>query len=393
MPIHIKRAYLREIRIRYANSTKKEKGKILDEYCKVCNYTRKHAIRILNCTENPRTHRPGPKSKYNLPEVMKALKELWVMMDQVCSKKMQLALPLWLPYYQTPDFVKDLLLKMSAATIDRLLKPVREPLRKGLSGTKASLIKSRIPLKLLEGDVKIPGYIEADTVAHCGHALAGEFVSSLTMTDLYSGWTENRALWTKASEGVVEQVKDVEERLPFDIIGFASDNGTEFLNDNLLKYLTDRVAPINMVRRRPYKKNDNAHVEQKNWTHVRKLFGYDRFDDQILVSMMNEIYRAYWNPLQNYFIPNMKLVSKERIGGKIKKKYDVPKTPAQRLLNCDYVSSAQKATLRETFESKNPIYLKKKLDEKLKVFFDLVDEHKRIKRLTAESDPLPLSGI
>ena len=200
MPIHIKRAVLREIRIRYANSTKKEKGKILDEYCKVCSYTRKHAIRVLNAKIHPRTHRPGPQSKYNQPEVVKALKELWVMMDQVCSKKLKLALPLWLPHYPVQDFVKELLLKISPSTIDRILKPTREPLRKGLSTTRANLIKSRIPLKLLEGDVTIPGYVEADTVAHCGNSIAGEYANSLTVTDLCSGWTENRAAWTKAAE-------------------------------------------------------------------------------------------------------------------------------------------------------------------------------------------------
>jgi hypothetical protein len=316
-----------------------------------------------------------------------------MMMDQVCSKKLKLALPLWLPHYPVQNFVKELLLKISPSTIDRILKPTREPLRKGLSTTRASLIKSRIPLKLLEGDVTIPGYVEADTVAHCGNSIAGEYANSLTVTDLCSGWTENRAAWTKAAEGITEQFKDIEDRLPFDLIGVATDNGTEFLNDTLYNYMKLREAPINMVRRRPYKKNDNAHVEQKNWTHVRRLYGYDRFENEELIPLMNEIYRAYWNPLQNYFIPNMKLVSKERIGGRIKKKYDVPKTPAQRLLLNEYISTAQKAKIRETFESKNPIYLKKEMDKKLKIFFDKVDEYKRLKRITAESDPLPLSGI
>lgn len=393
MPIQIKRAYLREIRIRYANSTKKEKGKILDEYCKVCRYTRKHAIRVLNAKVNPRTHRPGPESKYGHPEVVKALKNLWLMMDQICSKKMKLAIPLWLPYSPVQGFVKELLVSISPSTIDRILKPTREPLRKGLSTTRASLIKSRIPLKLLEGDVKIPGYVEADTVAHCGNSIAGEYANSLTVTDLCSGWTENRAAWTKAAEGITEQFKDIEERLPFDLIGVATDNGTEFLNDTLYNYMKLREAPINMVRRRPYKKNDNAHVEQKNWTHVRRLFGYDRYEHAELIPLMNEIYRAYWNPLQNYFIPNMKLVSKERIGGRIKKKYDVPKTPAQRLLLNDYISTAQKANIRENFETKNPFYLKLEMDKKLKEFFDKVDEYKRLKRLTVESDTSLLSGI
>jgi hypothetical protein len=156
------------------------------------------------------------------------------------------------------------------------------------------------------------------------------------VSEICCGWTENRAAWTKGAEGIKEQFKDIEEHLPYDLIGVATDNGSEFLNDILYNYMKLRVAPINMVRRRPYKKNDNAHVEQKNWTHVRQLFGYDRYESEELIPLMNEIYSAYWNPIQNYFIPNMKLISKERIGGRVKKKYDVPKTPAQRLLLSDY---------------------------------------------------------
>jgi hypothetical protein len=222
----------------------------------------------------------------------------------------------------------------------------------------------------------MPGYMEADTVAHCGSSLAGEFGNSLTMTDLCSGWTENRATWTKLAEKIVPQFKDIEDRLPFTLIGLATDNGSEFLNDKVLEYLKNRQAPVNMVRRRPYKKNDNAHVEQKNWTHVRQLFGYDRIEDPILIPLMNEIYRAYWNPLQNFFTPVLKLKTKERIGGHIKKIYDEPKSPYRRLLDSPYVPEDEKAKLKDAFSLKNPIYLKKELDKKLKDFFKLADEIK-----------------
>jgi len=382
MPIGFKRAYLEEIRFRYKNSTKKLKGAILDEFCRVCGLTRKHGIRILNGSINPRLKRPGPRSKYQREDVVKSLKELWSLMGQMCSKKMVVAFVDWLPFYEAKDEVKQLLMAMSASTIDRLLRSHRSPLQRGLSSTRPSLIKNRIPLKLLEGEVVMPGFMEADTVAHCGNSLSGEFGNSLTMTDLCSGWTENRALWTKAAEKVVAQVKDIEARLPFTLVGIATDNGTEFLNENLLSYLTDRQAPVNMVRRRPYKKNDNAHVEQKNWTHVRQLFGYDRVDDPILIPMMNEIYRAYWNPLQNFFTPVLKLKSKERIGGRIKKIYDEPKSPFKRLLESTYVPEQEKAKLKDAFCTKNPIYLKKEMDKKLKQFFELVDEIKRRNRAT-----------
>lgn len=382
MPIEFKRAYLEEIRSRYRNSTKKQKGKILDEFCEVCGYTRKHAVKILKGTLNPRVKRPGPKSKYQREDILKALKELWQLMNQMCSKKMVVAFVDWLPFYEAKDEVKLLLMQMSASTIDRLLRVHRSPLQRGISSTKPSLIKNRIPLKLLDGEVRIPGYLEADTVAHCGNSLAGEFGNTLTVTDLYSGWTENRALWTKTTAKMVPQLKDVEDRLPFSIVGLATDNGVEFLNEEVIKYLRNREAPVNMVRRRPYKKNDNAHVEQKNWTHVRQLFGYDRVDDPVLIPLMNEIYRAYWNPLQNFFTPVLKLKSKERIGGRVKKIYDAPKTPCRRLLESSLIDRDQKAKLKDAHALKNPIYLKKEMDKKLKEFFRLVDEIKIRNRST-----------
>ncbi len=380
MPIELRRAYLIEIRLRYQKSTKKKKGLILDEFCEVSKLSRKHAIKILNGKLNPRIKKPGPKSKYQRDDVIFALKELWELMNKMCSKKMRVAFMDWLPYYKASEGVKVLLLSMSPSTIDRLLKPYRSPLKKGLSSTKANAIKNRIPLKLLDGDITIPGYIEGDTVAHCGNSLSGEFANTLTLTDLASGWTENRVLWTKIALQVMAKLKEVESRLPFPIIGFASDNGTEFLNEELEDYFKNRAAPVNMVRRRPYKKNDNAHVEQKNWTHVRQLFGYDRIEDVELIPLMNEIYQAYWNPLQNFFTPVLKLSSKERIGGRVKKKYDEPKTPYKRLIESTYVELESKEKLRNQFYTKNPIFLKKQLDDKLNEFFKRLDELKIKKR-------------
>lgn len=344
--------------------------------------TRKHAIKILNGSLNPRVKRPGPKSKYQREDILKALKELWQLMNQMCSKKMVVAFIDWLPFYEAKDDVKTLLLTMSASTVDRLLRVHRSPLQRGLSATRPSLIKNRIPLKLLDGEITMPGYMEADTVAHCGNSLGGDFGNSLTMTDLCSGWTDNRAIWTKTAERMVPQMKDVEDKLPFTLIGVATDNGTEFFNEKVLEYYQKRPVPVNMVRRRPYKKNDNAHVEQKNWTHVRQLFGYDRIEDPSLIPLMNEIYRAYWNPLQNFFTPVLKLKSKERIGGRVKKVYDEPKTPYKRLLENTYVPEREKAKLKDAYSMKNPIYLKKEMDKKLKEFFRLVDEIKIKNRST-----------
>ena len=376
MPIELHRAYLDEIKERYRNGAKKQKTKILDEFCAVCGYERKYATRILNGSRQSRRRRPGPQSRYL--EALPALRELWDLMGQICSKKMRAAMPLWLPFYGASDRINKILLAISPSTIDRLLRAHRAPLRKGMSSTRpSSWVKSKIPLKLLDGEAKVPGYMEVDTVVHCGNSMAGEYANSLTMTDLYSGWTELRASWTKESSRIVEQARKAEERLPFDLVGVASDNGTEFLNSEFYAWLRDRDAPINFVRRRPYKKNDNAHVEQKNWTHVRQLFGYERFDSPELAPVMNEIYQAYWCPLWNLFTPVMKLKAKERVGGSVKKHYDDPKTPAQRLLECPLVPRESKAKIMAMMAGKNPIDLKRRLDAKLKEFFRLVDERKR----------------
>lgn len=380
MPIELKRSYLNEIRLRYQNHTKKrEKSLILNEFCNVCRYSRKYAIRILNGQVQPRINKPGPKRKYDEAFIIH-LVALWEATRRVCSKKLKHAIPLWLPFYKGSSAeINVLLLEVSPSTIDRLLKPYREGKRKGISATSPSLIKNKIPLKLLDEEIKYPGFIEADTVAHCGESLAGEFAWTLTMTDLFSGWTENRALWRKTSESVVKQVGRIEKRLPFDLTGFACDNGTEFLNTDLHNYLVkNRKIPLNFVRRRPYKKNDNAHVEQKNFTHVRQLLGYDRIDEEHLVGLMNEIYQVYFNPLQNYFIPSMKLIKKERHGSKVKKIYDEPKTPYQRLMDSGYVPKLKKKKLKEQYHQKNPFFLRRELDKKLKELFDYIDKKKNL---------------
>lgn len=382
MTIEIKRAYLDEIRWRYQKGTKSEKSKILDEFCLVCKYDRKHAIKILNGDIQVRTKRPGPKSKYEDNDFLQSLVELWVKMNKMCSKKMVAAFPKWLPHYETSIKIRGLLETISPSTIDRILRPVKKPIMKGLSTTRPSLVKSRIPIKLIDGEIKIPGYMEADTVSHCGSNASGEFISSLTMTDLESGWTDNRAIWTKTAVNTKDKIEEIEKNLPFTLVGFASDNGTEFINEELYNYLKDREAPVNMVKRRPYKKNDSAHVEQKNWTHVRELFGYQRYENKELVALMNEIYKAYWNPLQNYFTPVLKLKEKIRIGGKIKKKYDIPLTPCDRLLNSNYLPKKEKENLDREFKAKNPFTLKKLMDEKLKEFFKLADELEKKSLLT-----------
>lgn len=267
MSTEVKRQYLEKIRLRYLKASKRQKTLILDEFCEVCEISRKHAIKLLCEVKTERATRPGPKVTYD-DNIKNHIVILWRAMNRMCSKKMVAAIPLWLEFYFgiTPEETR-LLKQISSSSIDRILRSHREELKRGRSSTEPSLIKNKIPLKLIDEMIAGPGFIEADTVAHCGTSLAGEFINTLTMTDLYSGWTENRAVWKKESKTVLEAISSIENALPFEVLGFASDNGNEFLNHDLHSYFFNRKNRVEFVRRRPYKKNDNAHVEQKNWTH------------------------------------------------------------------------------------------------------------------------------
>jgi hypothetical protein len=364
--------YLRKIRSRYKAAGKKEKSKILDEFCEVCGYSRKYAIRLLNRKCYRTRKKPGPKPTYG-KEVVRALIYFWKETDQMCSKRLKAALPLWMPYYEEryplkPEIRKKLL-KLSPATMDRLLIPTRRKFRgKGISGTKpGSIIKTQIPIQTSNWDISKPGFLEADTVAHCGGSLSGNFVWSLTLTDICTGWTENRAVWNKGARGVLEKISDIENALPFPILGFDCDNGSEFLNHHLIRYfLTDRENSVQFTRSRPNHRNDNAHVEQKNWSHVRELFGYERFDREELVPAMNDMYSKELSQLRNFFYPSLKLKRKVRINSRIKRYYGAPETPFQRVMKSPHVSEEEKHQLQRTFDQLKPFVLKRRIDRKLK---------------------------
>lgn len=381
--IEARKAYLKAVKERYKNSSKKEKTQILNELCLVCEYSRKHAIKELNTINRTnifKFKRPVGAPKSYSKDVTKRLIEIWKIINYPCSVHLKQALTLWLPYdLDTSEEIKAKLLLMSESTIERHLKEIKKKRPKGKSTTKGSNFKSQIPLKLCkDDDRKTIGYFEVDTVAHCGDSLSGSFAWSLTMTDLHTGWTENRATLTKNSGEITNAIRDIEKKLPFHMVGFSSDNGTEFLNQTLYNYLTDEREdnPVDISRGRPYKKNDNAHVEQKNFTHVRNIFGYERIDDPSLINLMNEIYIKYWNPLKNFYTPCLKLKKKERIGSKIKKKYDKPKTPYQRVIESGSLTMKQEERLYNQKCSINPFKLQGELNEKLKEFYRLLDNYR-----------------
>ena len=376
-----RKAYLLAIKKRYREADRARKKLILDEFCENCGYARKYAIRILNASRKPKSRikkAPGRKPQYDDPKLITVLKKIWFTSDQPCGKRLKAAIPIWLPYYEDhfealEDEVRLRLLKVSAATLDRLLRPIRAKNPKGLCATKpGTILKNQIPIRTHFWDESLPGFVEADTVAHCGNSLAGNFAWSLILTDIVTGWTEGRATWNKGSAGVLEQIKDIETTLPFPLRGFDSDNGSEFLNHHLIRYFTEHPNQPAMTRSRPYRKNDNAHVEQKNWTHARQLFGYDRIDQARLVPLMNELYRDLWCPLQNHFCPSLKLKEKSRNGSRYVRKYHDPKTPYERVMDHPAVSDEIKTALREQHAELNPFILKAQIERKLRVIFSYV---------------------
>ena len=252
-----RREYLRSIRLRYLKAKRFEKSRILDEFCRVCGYQRKYAIRLLNRPGRDLRRKPGPPRRYG-PEVLEVVKRIWFGADQMCSKRLKAAIPLWLPHYEHEyghlrGEVRAKVLALSPATVDRLLRPIRIKQRpKGICGTKpGTLLRNQIPIRTSNEDITRPGYLEADTVAHCGNSMAGDFMWSLTFTDIHSGWTENRATWNRGYEGVLAQVQNVEASLVFPIRGFDCDNGGEFLNHHLVRYFRDRKQPVSFTRTRP----------------------------------------------------------------------------------------------------------------------------------------------
>lgn len=375
--------YLKNVSKRYKVANKKEKGKILEELCDSSGFHKKHAIRLLNMPPKRRKQREkhGRPNMYPPALYLEPLKRVWLLSDQLCGKRLKMALPLWLPYYGEahgalePEVYRGLL-SMSAATIDRLLESSRVKYKRSLSGTKpGSLLKKHIPINTDQWDEKMPGYLEADTVAHCGASLSGSFVWSLTMTDINSGWTEMRAVWNKGSIGVVAQIQDIEHCLPFPILGFDCDNGSEFLNWHLMHYFSNEQGfqRVQFTRSRPYHSDDNAHVEQKNWTHVRQLFGYNRFDNQSVIELMNDLYSNEVSQMNNFFLPNFKLIEKQRIKSKVIKKHSKPETPYQRLIQSEHISADKKQELTDMYNQLNPFVLQKLIQKKLKRIFAMIN--------------------
>jgi len=381
-----RKAVTRELAKKYTGARKKEKGKILDDLIDLTGYNRSYAARVLRKTAQTKKKTVGrgrkrvtlvedrrmkPLKRRQRPRkydkaVQRSLKKIWIVLDCICGKRLAPYLPEIIPVLEKwgeleldPE-VRQKLLEISAATIDRLLAPVkREYQLKARSNTKpGTLLKHQIPIRTFsEWDEAQPGFVEIDLVAHNGGDPRGDFMHTLDVTDVCTQWTETRAVKNKARVWVFEALLDIREKLPFPLLGIDSDNGSEFINYHLVKYCEENE--ITFTRGRVCKKNDGCFVEQKNYSVVRRAVGYARHDTEGELALLNELY-GYLRLYTNFFLPVMKLTEKTRNGSRVLKKYDKARTPYRRTL--DFLSKKEQDALRKQYESLNPAELKRKIN-------------------------------
>jgi|SRR3989339_6885 len=383
MNLKFKMNYLKSIYQRYHKSIRQAKKKILDEFCNVCNYNRKYAIWLLN---NPLKEKKFKSTRKRIfiysQETISILESIWEASGYLWSQRLKAALPLWLPWAKqkfniTPKIEKQLI-SISSAQIDRRLRNKKNRKKKKIYGTTrpGTLLKHNIQIKTDNWDVNTPGFMEIDTVSHSGPSAEGDFILSLNCTDIHTTWTETRAVMGKGQILTLDAIEDIKSSLPFILRGIDSDNGSEFINHHLKRFCDNNK--IQFTRSRPYKKDDNAHIEQKNWTHVRKIFGYVRYDTKFVLNLMNDLYRNELCWFQNFFQPSVKLLEKIHIGSKLKRVYDKPITPLQRVCKCKNVNPVKIAELKKLSLSLNPFELSITIDKKLSKIYDAASKYRKI---------------
>ena len=399
MGMTARREYLQVLREKYFRArTKKEKTQILDEYCQNTGLSRKHVISRIQRRVDLGSGKKRLKKAHYDGEVTAALAQVWEIFDYPCGQRLKPILETeverlrQLGELQITDETAAKLEKMSSATIDRKLKKQREIFRvQRARGTPkpGSLLKARIPIRLTEWDTSEVGQIEMDTVAHCGASTEGAFVYSLSTTEIGSGWWEGEAILGKSQAATFWACKGIRTRTPFPWRGIDTDNGTEFMSEILYKYC-DREK-LEFTRSRPSHKNDNAYIEQKNWTHVRKVLGYLRYDTVAEMKLINDLYRNELRLYKNYFQPVMKLISKERTGGRVKRKYATPRTPYQRLMESGQLSEASQAELKSLYQSLNPAELKRQIEAKLEKLWQTYQQKTRGGQVDPQRKQIPSS--
>lgn len=338
MDLHSRRELMDSMANRYRKASKASKTRILDEVCAATGFHRKYAIARINLVETSRRvscRRTKRRDKRYGREVLTVIEKVWEEAGYPWSARLKAILRLWLPairnHYGTSPGVEAQLFEISPRTIDRALKGKKRELRRRLFGRTrpGTLLRNQIPIKCEHWDVHEAGHLELDTVSHCGGNGEGQFAYSLNLTDIASTWVETRSVLGKGEAGIVEAFSEVREVLPFKLLDIDSDNGSEFINHHLYRYCESRE--IGFTRGRPYKKDDNAHIEQKNWTHVRKLIGWDRYATPEAVAAINDLYVQELRLYMNLFQPSVKLIRTERRGSCKVRRYDEPRTPLDRL--------------------------------------------------------------
>ena len=379
--------YFRAIYARYRQADGKLKQVILNEFCANTGYNRKYAIRLLNGPP-PGGVRPGRVRRRSRSPgygsvVVSVMGAIWEAAGYPWSVRLKALVPLWMPWvkkrFRVSAEVERQLLSISARQIDRRLRERKQRLkRRRYGGTRPGiLLKHQIAVKTEAWDVRVPGFTEVDLVSHSGHRASGEFAYSLNLTDLHSTWTETRALLGKGEQAVLEAFQDIQAALPFRLLGIDSDNGSEFINRHLARWCWKR--DIQFTRSRPYKKDDNAHIEQKNWTHVRKLLAWDRYDTPQAVEALNDLYRNELRLWMNLFQPSVKLLRKIRVGSKLRRRYGPAETPLDRALASQVIDPQRAAELRAWRQRLDPFELARTIDRKLERIYALADRPLRPK--------------
>jgi hypothetical protein len=364
---------LNNLRRRYARAGKDYKSRLITEVVELLGYHRKAAIRALQARPPQAVSAPailGRPQEYHPEKLLGPLKAIWLAALQPCGKRLVAALPEWLPAYEEEHRpletdTRQALLRASAATLDRLLRPARVAHRRRAATRPGTILRQEIAIRT-DWQEEEPGFLEIDTVALCGGVLDDRHAWMFDSVDIVTTWTELRALENRSQHCTITQLGDVEKSLPFALAGLDFDNGGEFMNLNMRRFAGERPRPLCLTRARAYHKNDNAHIEQKNYTQVRQWFGYERYDNPAVVPLINQLCKGALGQLLNYFLPTMKLEDKRQEGSRWVRVYGKAQTPLARVLASDAVPTEKKNQLRAQHAALNPFALRREVDRQMK---------------------------
>ncbi len=376
---HSVREYAASLRPRYRLASRRDKSRLLNEFCRLTDRHRKAAIRLLRRPPKRARRRAGrPRVYVNM--LRPALEQVWEASDYLCSKRLAPFLPELVEALERHDEVtlsaeqRAALTQISPATIDRLLRPIRRLHRRhGVATTSRSLaaLRAQVPLRTFGEWAGVqPGAVQADLLAHCGESAHGFFLTSLLAVDVATGWTESRAVWGKGQQRVGSAVHAIRHALPMPLESVHTDNGGEFLNHILVPWC--RREHVGFTRGRPYRKNDQAYVEQKNWSVLRRLIGYDRYCSRAAFLALKAVHELL-RPYVNFFQPIRKLVSKERHGARVIKRYDRAQTSYRRLLASGVLIPERREALAAEYQRLNPRQLRADLEARLEALWKLAD--------------------